>query len=85
MMKNISINFSKKKLLLLVFCILIIFLVIYIFRASFADVDISTNSIDYSKYRPSANFLSTDYSCSSTLYEFNHGSYDKQWIDIVLG
>ncbi len=84
MMKNISINFSKKKLLLLIFLILIIFLVIYIFRASFADVDISTNSIDYSKYRPSANFLSTNYSCNSTLYEFNHGSYDKQWIDIVV-
>ncbi len=56
MIKNISTNFSKKRFLLFMLSILILFLVIYIFRASFADVEINTNSIDYSKYRLSDSF-----------------------------
>lgn len=54
MIKRIKDKVFQKKNLLLFFSVPIIFLMFFIFRASFADV--STTSVDYSSYRPSDAF-----------------------------
>lgn len=82
MIRKIKNKVFQKRNLILLSIIFITLLIFYIFKASFADV--STTSIDYSAYRPADSFLSTSYSCSSTLYEYSHGSFDKQWVNVIV-
>lgn len=88
LVKKVKSNVSKKRniILLSIFLIsFIIFLIIYIFRATLADV--STTSIDYGAYRPSASFIINKIDCSGgNSYEFETPitGTDKQWVNVIV-